>query len=134
MGRTARGVKGIKLEEGDKVIDVETYEPEKSLLFITRMGYGVKIRLDDIPQKKSRGIKGVKGLKLRSGDELADVIKVGEDDEIVIMSALGKTIRLVVKEIRQVGRNSSVGIRLMSLEEGDSVQSVALVENEEEDE
>jgi DNA gyrase subunit A len=98
------------------------------------MGYGVKIRLDDIPQKKSRGIKGVKGLKLRSGDELADVIKVGEDDEIVIMSALGKTIRLVVKEIRQVGRNSSVGIRLMSLEEGDSVQSVALVENEEEDE
>jgi DNA gyrase subunit A len=134
MGRTARGVKGIKLEEGDKVIDVETYEPEKSLLFITRMGYGVKIRLDDIPQKKSRGIKGVKGLKLRSGDELADVIKVGEDDEIVIMSALGKTIRLVVKEIRQVGRNSSVGIRLMSLEEGDSVQSVALVGNEEEDE
>ena len=134
MGRTARGVKGIRLEEGDKVIDVETYEPEKSLLFITKMGYGVKIRLDDIPQKKSRGIKGVKGLKLRSGDELADVIKVGEDDEIVIMSALGKTIRLVVKEIRQVGRNSSVGIKLMSLEEGDSVQSVALVENEEEDE
>lgn len=98
------------------------------------MGYGVKIRLDDIPQKKNRGIKGVKGLKLRTGDGLADVIKVGEDDEIVIMSALGKTIRMVVKDIRQVGRNSGIGIRLMSLEEGDSVQSVALVENEEEDE
>lgn len=131
MGRTARGVKGIRLEEGDKVIDVETYEPEKSLLFITRMGYGVKIGLDDIPQKKSRGIKGVKGLKFRSGDELADVIKVGEDDEIVIMTSLGKTIRLLVKGIRQVGRNNSVGIKLISLEEGDSVQSVALVENEE---
>ncbi|MGC8970875.1 MAG: DNA gyrase subunit A [bacterium] len=132
MGRTAKGVRGIKLEEGDTVIDVETYEPEKSLLFITKMGYGVKIRLDDIPQKKNRGIKGVKGLKLREGDELADVIKVGEDDEIVIMSALGKTIRMVVKDIRQVGRNSSIGIRLMTLEEKDSVQSVALVESEDE--
>lgn len=130
MSRTARGVRGMKLDGEDYVVDVETFETGKSLLFVTKAGYGVKINLEDIPQKKSRGIKGVRGLKFRKGDGLADVIKVGEEDEIVIMTALGKTIRLTVKEIRQVGRNTSVGVRIMSLDEGDYVQSVALVENE----
>lgn len=134
MGRSARGVRGVKLEPGDSVIDVETYERGKFLLFITKAGYGVKISLDDIPQKKNRGIKGVKGLKFRKGDELADIIKVGEEDEIVVMSALGKTIRLTVNSIRQVGRNSSVGIKVMSLDEGDYVQCVALVEKDLDDE
>lgn len=130
MSRTARGVRGMKLDGEDYVVDVETFETGKSLLFVTKAGYGVKINLEDIPQKKSRGIKGVRGLKFRKGDGLADVIKVGEEDEIVIMTALGKTIRLTVKEIRQVGRNTSFGVRIMSLDEGDYVQSVALVENE----
>lgn len=130
MGRTARGVRGMRLDSEDYIVDVETFEAGKYLLFVTKGGYGVKIRLEDIPQKKNRGIKGVKGLKFRKGDELADIIKVGEDDEIVIMTALGKTIRLPVKEIRQVGRNTSAGVKIMSLDENDYVQSVALVGNE----
>jgi len=134
MGRTARGVRGMRLDPDDFVIDVETFEPGKYLLFITKAGYGVKIALDDIPQKKSRGIKGVKGLKFRKGDGLADILKVGEDDEIVIVTALGKTIRIAVKGIRQIGRNNGVGMKIMSLDDGDYVQSAALVENELEDE
>jgi DNA gyrase subunit A len=131
LGRTARGVYGMRVTPGDSVIDVETYEPGKYLLLVTKRGYGVKISLDDIPQKKNRGIKGVKGLKLRGGDEVAEVVKISEDDEIVIMSGSGKTIRLTAKEIRQVNRNGGSGVRLMSLEEGDSIRSVALVGNEE---
>ncbi|HON72957.1 MAG TPA: DNA gyrase C-terminal beta-propeller domain-containing protein, partial [bacterium] len=76
----------------------------------------------------------VKGLKFRKGDGLADILKVGEDDEIVIVTALGKTIRIAVKGIRQIGRNNGVGMKIMSLDDGDYVQSAALVENELEDE
>ncbi len=131
MGRTARGVCGMRTIQDDEVIDVETYEPEKYLLLVTKLGYGVKISLADIPQKKNRGIKGVKGLKLRENDEVVEVVKISEDDELVVMSGAGKTIRLTAKEIRQVNRNGSSGVKLMSLEEGDTIRSVALVGNEE---
>jgi len=131
LGRTAKGVYGMRLTEDDNVIDVETYEPGKYLLLVTKIGYGVKISLDDIPQKKNRRIKGVKGLKLRKDDEVVEVVKISKDDEIVIMSGSGKTIRLTAKEIRRVNRNGRSGVRLMSLEEGDSIQSVALIGNEE---
>jgi DNA gyrase subunit A len=131
MGRTARGVCGMRVLQDDEVIDVETYEPEKYLLLVTKLGYGVKISLNDIPQKKNRGIKGVKGLKLRENDEVVEVVKISEDDELVVMSGSGKTIRLTAREIRQVNRNGSSGVKLMALEEGDTIQSVALVGNEE---
>jgi DNA gyrase subunit A len=131
MGRTARGVCGMRVLQNDEVIDVETYEPEKYLLLVTKLGYGVKISLNDIPQKKNRGIKGVKGLKLRENDEVVEVVKISEDDELVVMSGSGKTIRLTAREIRQVNRNGSSGVKLMALEEGDTIQSVALVGNEE---
>ncbi len=126
MGRTARGVKGIRLKEGDEVIAMDTVLKNATLLTITENGYGKRTSIEEY-RKQKRGGKGIINIKTseRNGSAV-DILEVREDDETMITTLGGFIIRAPVKDVRIQGR-STQGVRLMRLDEGDKVVAVAKV-------
>ncbi|ELY48094.1 DNA gyrase subunit A [Natronorubrum sulfidifaciens] len=125
MGRNARGVNGIKLEDGDAVAGlVATDEDdERALLTVTRNGYGKRTRLSAY-RTQSRYGKGL--IDIKTGDRngpVTAVKAVADDDELVMMSERGQIVRTRVDEISTVGRNT-MGVIVMDVEAGDAVASV----------
>lgn len=126
MGRQAYGVRGIKLKENDIVIGAVKTEEEKSLLTISEKGYGKRTEFKEYSTIK-RGGSGVKNLIVTDKNGKAISIKsVSQDDEILILSKDGQSIRTKVSDIREVGR-AAQGVIAMKLPEGDSVIGVAIV-------
>lgn len=100
QGRTAMGVRGIKLREGDKVVGAATSRDE-TLLFITAKGYGKRTKLDEF-RKAGRGGMGVKALKVtETKGNLVGARSVDEDTEVMLMSTGGTAIRCAVKQIKK---------------------------------
>ena len=133
MGRVTRGVIGIRLGKSDKVVSMAVVEEGGNLLTITENGYGKRSPISEY-RKTHRGSKGVKTIitNERNG-KVIYVKEVEEDDEIILTSKEGMIVRIPVKDIRIQGRNT-MGVRIMRLNEGDKVVSVAkIVENGEED-
>ncbi len=126
MGRSAAGVRGLKLREGDEVVSCAVSVDGADLLTITEGGYGKRTKLDKYPAK-GRGTMGVKGFKMtpQKGPVLTARM-VNIDDEVILVSSKGTLIRTAVKQISSQGRDAS-GVRVMSLEEGESVVAVAPV-------
>jgi DNA gyrase subunit A len=124
MGRSAGGVRGMKLRAGDVLVSVDVARDDTAILMVTESGYGKRTQLDRF-NSQGRGGIGVIGIKLtgRKGKVVA-AFMVGLDDEIVAVSSGGVTIRMGVREISSQGRDAT-GVRLMSLDEGQSVASVA---------
>ncbi|WP_420452040.1 DNA gyrase subunit A [Ilumatobacter sp.] len=125
MGRTAGGVRGMKLRSGDDaVVSVDVARDDTAILLMTEAGYGKRTQLDRF-NVQGRGGQGVKGIKLtgRKG-EVVDAFMVGLDDEIVAVSNNGITIRMGVREISSQGRDAT-GVRIMNIDDGDRVGSVA---------
>ena len=134
MGRTARGVRGIRLADDDQVVGMITSTqvlaptPERgttaeTLLVVTENGYGKRTSLEEYRQQ-SRGGKGVITIKTtqRNGNVVA-VKAVKGDDELIIISSNGMITRMGVKDIRTIGRNTQ-GVRLMSLADDETVVDV----------
>jgi DNA gyrase subunit A len=129
MGRTAAGVYGIKLRNGDRVVAMGLVKPEHDLLVITQRGIGKRTALDDYPRQGRNG-QGV--YTIRNTDKVGPIVAaavVSRDMEMVLMSAAGQVIRQPVNMVRQIGRNTQ-GVRLMGLNEGDSVVSMACLVNQ----
>ncbi|MCW7076212.1 MAG: DNA gyrase subunit A [Candidatus Syntrophoarchaeum sp.] len=128
MGRTARGVRGIRLEEGDNVISMVVLREDETLLTLTENGYGKRTNFENYPIHK-RGGKGVINIvtTVRNG-MVAGMISVKDDDEIMITTQNGLVIRQRVTDIRVIGRNTQ-GVRVMRLAEGngDRVVGVAKI-------
>jgi DNA gyrase subunit A len=125
MGRTAGGVRGMKLKNGDdRVVSVDVARDDTALLMVTDGGFGKRTQLDRF-NVQGRGGQGVRGIKLtgRKGAVMG-AFMVGLDDEIVAVSTHGITIRLAVREISSQGRDAT-GVRIMNLDDGDVVGSVA---------
>jgi DNA gyrase subunit A len=124
MGRAAAGVRGMRLRADDEVVSCDVVRPDVSLLMVTDTGYGKRTQLDRF-NGQGRGGQGVIGMRLtaRKGYVVA-AFMVGIDDEIVAVSSAGVTIRMPVREISSQGRDAT-GVRVMSLEEGTTVASVA---------
>ncbi len=125
MGRNARGVNGIKLEDSDAVAGlVATDEDdERALLTVTRNGYGKRTRLSAY-RTQSRYGKGL--IDIKTGDRngpVTAVKAVADDDELVMMSERGQIVRTRVDDISTVGRNT-MGVIVMDVEAGDAVASV----------
>lgn len=119
-GRASIGVKGISLKEGDEIRDAVVTEKNLSLLTITSKGYG-KRTLFKKYRKTKRGGKGVINIRLAlHKGEVAGVKKVNEDDEIIVITKKGKSIRLAARDISLMGRATS-GLRLIRLEKDDEV-------------
>ncbi len=132
MGRTAAGVRGLKLREGDTVVSCAVSENGADLLCLTEGGYGKRTKLDKYP-RKGRGTMGVKGFKMTAQKgPIVTARMVSLDDEIILVSSKGTLIRTAVKDISSQGRDAS-GVRVMRLEEGETVVAVAPVFTEPEE-
>ncbi|HMU55558.1 MAG TPA: DNA gyrase subunit A [Nitrospira sp.] len=136
MGRTAYGVKGITLEEGNEVIGMETITPDSTtaILTVTEGGYGKRTPVTEY-RVQGRGGKGIISVKTteRNGPAVG-FLQVRDDDEIMMMAAQGKVLRCKVDDIREIGRNTQ-GVRILDLDgEEDRVVAVArLAESAERD-
>ncbi len=123
-GRAAQGVIGMRLRAGDEVVSCDVARDDAAILLVTSNGFGKRSQLDRFP-RKGRGTMGVKGIKLsaRRGGVVA-AFMVGLDDEIVLVSSAGVVIRMNVREIASQGRDAT-GVRVMNLDAGQTVASVA---------
>ena len=123
MGRTAGGVRGMKLRTGDELVSVDVARDDVAILMITESGYGKRTQLSNY-NAQGRGGQGVIGIKLtgKKGEVVA-AFMVGIDDEIVAVSSGGVTIRMPVRGISSQGR-SATGVRVMNLDDGQIVASV----------
>jgi DNA gyrase subunit A len=124
MGRAAAGVRGMKLRAGDELVSVDVARDDTAILMITEAGYGKRTQLDRF-NRQGRGGQGVIGIRLtgKKGEVVA-AFMVGLDDEIVAVSSGGVTIRMPVREISSQGRDAT-GVRVMNLDDGQIVASVA---------
>ncbi len=125
MGRTAGGVRGMKLKNtDDRVVSVDVARDDTAILLMTEAGYGKRTQLDRF-NRQGRGGQGVRGIKLtgKKGAVVA-AFMVGLDDEIVAVSNNGVTIRMEVRGISSQGRDAT-GVKVMNIDDGDAVSSVA---------
>jgi DNA gyrase subunit A len=130
MGRTAYGVRGITLREGDEVVAMEVVKPGGTLLTVTALGYGKQTSLEEY-RVQSRGGLGLKNVEItEKNGQVIEIAQVSDDRELLLITEQGKILRTPAGDIRTIGR-ATQGVRLMDLDDGDKVVSVALVEREE---
>ncbi|ELY85852.1 DNA gyrase subunit A [Natrinema altunense] len=125
MGRNARGVNGIKLQEGDAVAGLVATDEgdEQALLTVTENGYGKRTLLSEY-RTQSRYGKGLIDIKTGERNGPVTAVKaVDDDDQLVLMSERGQIVRTRVDEISTVGRNT-MGVIVMAVEDGDAVAAV----------
>lgn len=123
MGRVSRGVKGIKLRSGDKVVDMVIPRKGSTLLTVCEKGYGKRTNLDDYrPQK--RGGLGLINIKTTARNGKVVALKaVDGNDELMMITAKGMIVRTGLDEVRAIGRNTA-GVRMIKLKAGDKLVAV----------
>jgi DNA gyrase subunit A len=125
MGRTASGIKGIRIKKGDEVIGMEVVRKEKLkekeyLLVLTENGYGKRTLLGEY-KKQGRGGSGVKIAKITAKTgELAKIEIIEDKEDLIVISKKGQTIRTKISSIPKLGRDTQ-GVKVMRLKEGDKV-------------
>ncbi len=131
-GRGTFGVVGMKLDPGDKIVSMEILTLGFDVLTVSEGGFGKRTAMDEY-RLQSRGGKGI--ITMKTTDKTGRVIgvqQVTEEDQLMLITNIGKIIRLRIKDIRVIGRNTQ-GVRLIEIEEGERVVSLArLAEKEEE--
>jgi DNA gyrase subunit A len=126
MGRAAAGVRGMKLRAGDEVVSVDVARNDASILMITEAGYGKRTRVDSF-RAQARGGLGVRGIQIKEKKGyVVSAFMAASDDEIVAVTSGGSTIRTSVSSISSQGRTAT-GVRVMTVEAGQTVSSVALI-------
>lgn len=133
QGRDTVGVWGISLgKENDAVVAIEVVDPTHTLLCVAENGYGKRTNFDEYPSQ-NRGGKGV--ITMKTSDRNGVVVAahaVHENDALMLITERGQMIKMAVKDIRTISRNTQ-GVRVINLDEGDRVVSATTVEPEDED-
>jgi DNA gyrase subunit A len=127
MGRSARGVTGIRFgEEDDHVIGLEVIDAESTILTVCENGYGKRSPLDEYRQQ-TRGGKGIYTIKLseRNGF-VVSILQVADSDDVMLMTTGGKIVRFNVQELGVISRHTQ-GVRLINVDEGEAVIGVCKV-------
>jgi DNA gyrase subunit A len=151
MGRNTSGVRGIRLQRDDQLVGMVVADPEATLLTACEKGYGKRTnfgpgdQVDDADESvedvspssanryrtQNRGGKGVRDIKTtRRNGRVIGSVRVDDEDELLMMTSRGKIQRIAAREISVVGRNT-MGVRIMKLDEGDSLAAVVRVPKEE---
>jgi DNA gyrase subunit A len=123
-GRVARGVHGLRLAKGDRIVGMEVLSHGQTLFAATEKGYGKRTSIDEYPLQR-RGGKGVITIKTseRNGQVVA-ILLVDDDDDLMLMADTGKLIRMSVRQISVISRNTQ-GVRLIGLSPEEKVAGVA---------
>lgn len=134
MGRSAAGIRGIRLKTGDKVVGmgvIKTKKEEKKaqnhLLVVTENGFGKRTLADEYRLQK-RGGSGVKTAKIisKTGELIAAMVLNGDQEDLIVISRRGQVIRTAVSSISELSR-ATQGVRIMRLDSGDKVASAACI-------
>ncbi|WP_214778734.1 DNA gyrase subunit A [Exiguobacterium sp. s22] len=129
MGRTARGVRAIRLKKDDDlVVSMEIVRTTQDVLIITEKGYGKRTAMEQF-RTQGRGGSGIIGIKTDRGTVVGMRV-VDEDDDIMLMTELGVAIRIDSQTISQMGR-STRGVKVMNIEEGDRLATIAKLKKDE---
>ena len=132
MGRTARGVRGIRLERDDLVIDMIVVQPGKSVLTVCENGHGKRTDIDEYRLTR-RGGKGVINIRTTERNGLVVALRaVTDEDALILITASGNLMRMPLRELREIGR-ATQGVRLIRVAEDDKVVAVARVVSEQEE-
>ena len=128
MGRVSRGVRGIRLRANDQVIGMDIVEDGSSIFVISKYGYGKRTKVAQFTAH-ARGGVGIRSAIVndKTGELMGVKTLTGDDQEVIIISKQGITIRLGINDIPAIGR-ATQGVRIMRLNDGDEVVSLALVD------
>ncbi len=130
-GRSTQGVKGISLEADDEVVSLAVLNPDETLLTVSSLGYGKRSSVDEY-RVQSRAGKGV--LTMRTTDKTGEVVgvrQVTDEDHLMLITDSGRIIRLRMRELRTIGRNTQ-GVRLFDIDPKERVVSLALLAEDDE--
>lgn len=133
MGRTARGVRGIQLAEGDELVAMEVLpvgadQSTLRLLSVSSKGYGKRTALEEYRQQ-GRGGSGI--INLKTNDKIGNLVSVSlvdEDDDVIVITNQGQLIRTPVRNISEMGR-ATQGVRVIRMDDNESVQGIAIVKD-----
>lgn len=127
MGRSARGVRGIRLRAGDRVVGMDLAREDRNLLVVSRSGYGKMTKVSNFPTHKRGGV-GIKAAVVNS--KTGDLVAVRSLDpsatEVLMISSAGQAIRIGLKDIPTLGRTTQ-GVRIMRLNGKDTVASLGII-------
>lgn len=131
MGRTARGVRGIRLRPNDQVVGMDVVTEDSSIFVISEKGYGKRTKISQFAPHKRGGV-GIRSaiVNAKTGNLVSVKSLTDETPEVIIISHNGQTIRLGLNDIPTLGRTTQ-GVRIMKLGEDDKVASLALVRKDE---
>jgi DNA gyrase subunit A len=132
MGRVSRGVRGIRLRPDDRVIGMDVVDEHASVFVISKYGYGKRTKVAQFTPH-ARGGVGIRSavVNTKTGELIGvNTLSDADGQEVIIISQNGQTIRLGIKDIPALGR-ATQGVRIMRLNDGDEVVSLALVEKSE---
>ncbi|HKU19252.1 MAG TPA: DNA gyrase subunit A [Candidatus Saccharimonadales bacterium] len=133
MGRVSRGVRGIRLRASDAVIGMDIVQAGSSIFVISQHGYGKRTKVAQFTPH-ARGGVGIRSAVVngKTGNLIGVKTLIDDTQEVIIVSSQGQTIRLGLKDIPELGR-ATQGVRIMRLNDGDEVVSLALVDAAEDD-
>ena len=131
-GRVATGVRGMRLAQGDHIVGMEVLSHGQTLFTVTENGYGKRTSIDEYPVQK-RGGKGVISIKTTERNGMVvGILLVSDEDDLMLMTNIGKVIRMPVQSISVISRNTQ-GVKLMGMDEEEGVVGAArLAEKEDE--
>ena len=131
-GRVATGVRGMRLAQGDHIVGMEVLSHGQTLFTVTENGYGKRTSIDEYPVQK-RGGKGVISIKTTERNGMVvSILLVSDEDDLMLMTNIGKVIRMPVQSISVISRNTQ-GVKLMGMDEEEGVVGAArLAEKEDE--
>ena len=134
MGRTARGVRAISLTDDDVIVAMEPLDENRTILTVTEKGYGKRTDASEYRSQK-RGGMGIINIKVTDKNgSVAGIAQVNVEDELMITTNVGKIIRIDMKDVSVIGRNTQ-GVRLIDVEDSEKVTGIApIAEKEEGDE
>ncbi len=128
MGRTAMGIKAVTLESDDRVVSmVTTNDPQNThVLIVGENGYGKRTSINEF-RLTHRGAKGVISMKItEKTGKVVGIVKVQEEDDLIVITSKGIIIRQPINSIRVIGRNTQ-GVKLIKLEPGDTISDITVV-------
>lgn len=128
MGRNSRGVRGIRLRQGDCVISMDLVRPKSEIVVVSEKGYGKRTSIDQFTPH-ARGGVGIRAAAVtdKTGKLVSVQTLIDGTEELLLITAGGQTIRVAAKEISKLGR-ATQGVRIMRMNEDDTVVSLAVVE------